>query len=237
MLSLQYYNRIFSNNIRKPGSIFIESKDDIQDLKKKIATFLEDENAFHWVAVQKKFKQPKAGKYILKKGMSNNDIVNLLRSGNQTPVKVAFNNQDTLEKLAHRIATQVETDSTKLMQAFLDPLFLKENNFTEKTVLGIFIPNRYEVYWTISAEKFRNKMLKEYTLFWNTKRVEKAKKTKLIKKRSHYISINCSKRNSSDNRKTHCSRLVFKPTKKRMALASRPYNNLLYSSEKGDKIR
>jgi len=182
MLSLQYYNRIFSNNIRKPGSIFIESKDDIQDLKKKIATFLEDENAFHWVAVQKKFKQPKAGKYILKKGMSNNDIVNLLRSGNQTPVKVAFNNQDTLEKLAHRIATQVETDSTKLMQAFLDPLFLKENNFTEKTVLGIFIPNRYEVYWTISAEKFRNKMLKEYTLFWNTKRVEKAKKLNLSKK-------------------------------------------------------
>ena len=43
--------------------------------------------------------------------MSNNDIVNLLRSGNQTPVKVAFNNQDTLEKLAHRIATQVETDA------------------------------------------------------------------------------------------------------------------------------
>ena len=114
--------------------------------------------------------------------MSNNDIVNLLRSGNQTPVKVAFNNQDTLEKLAHRIATQVETDSTKLMQAFLDPLFLKENNFSEKTVLGIFIPNRYEVYWTISAEKFRDKMLKEYTLFWNSRRTESAKKLNLSKK-------------------------------------------------------
>ena len=182
IIGLQYYNRIFSNNIRKPGSIFIESKDNIPDLKKKIAAFLEDEEAFHWVAVQKKFNQPKAGKYILKKGMSNNDIVNLLRSGNQTPVKVAFNNQDTLEKLAHRIATQVETDSTKLMQAFLDPLFLKENNFSEKTVLGIFIPNRYEVYWTISAEKFRDKMLKEYTLFWNSRRTESAKKLNLSKK-------------------------------------------------------
>ena len=182
IIGLQYYNRIFSNNIRKPGSVFIESKDNIPDLKKKIAAFLEDEEAFHWVAVQKKFNQPKAGKYILKKGMSNNDIVNLLRSGNQTPVKVAFNNQDTLEKLAHRIATQVETDSTKLMQAFLDPLFLKENNFSEKTVLGIFIPNRYEVYWTISAEKFRDKMLKEYTLFWNSRRTESAKKLNLSKK-------------------------------------------------------
>jgi UPF0755 protein len=182
IIGLQYYNRIFSNNIRKPGNIFIESKDNIPDVKKKIAAFLEDDEAFHWVAVQKKFNQPKAGKYILKKGMSNNNIVNLLRSGNQTPVKVAFNNQDTLEKLAHRIATQVETDSTKLIQAFLDPLFLKENNFSEKTVLGIFIPNRYEVYWTISAEKFRDKMLKEYTLFWNSRRIESAKKLNLSKK-------------------------------------------------------
>ena len=67
IIGLQYYNRIFSNNIRKPGSIFIESKDNIPDLKKKIAAFLEDEEAFHWVAVQKKFNQPKAGKVYFKK--------------------------------------------------------------------------------------------------------------------------------------------------------------------------
>jgi len=182
MISLQYYNRIFADNIRKTGSVFIESKDDLLDLKKKIASFLKDKKAFNWVAVQKKFTNPKAGKYTLKKGMSNNDIVNLLRSGNQTPVKVTFNNQDTLEKLINRIAAQVETDTTHLMRAFLDPNFLKENNLNKKTVLGIFIPNRYEVYWTISAEKFRDKMLKEYALFWNAKRVEQAKSLNLSKK-------------------------------------------------------
>ena len=181
-ISFQYYNRIFANNITKNGSIFIESSDDLLDLKKKISSFLASEDAFNWVASQKKFTLPKPGKYVLKEGMSSNDIINLLRSGNQTPVKVAFNNQDTLEKLAKRIAAQVETDSTQLIQAFLDPTFLKKNNFNKKTVLGIFIPNRYEVYWTISAEKFRDKMLKEYLLFWNDKRVEKAKKLNLTKK-------------------------------------------------------
>ena len=182
MISLKYYNRIFADNITKTGSIFIESKDDLFNLKKKIAPFLITENGFNWVADQKKFKNPKAGKYTLKKGMSNNDIVNLLRSGNQTPVKVTFNNQDTLEKLSKRIAAQIEADTTELLTAFLDPTFLKKNNFNKKTVLGIFIPNRYEVYWTISAEKFRDKMLKEYFLFWNYKRVEKAKKLNLTKK-------------------------------------------------------
>ena len=47
--------------------------------------------------------------------MSNNDIVNMLRSGNQTPLKVSFNNQDTLEKFAGRIAEQLETDSISIL--------------------------------------------------------------------------------------------------------------------------
>ena len=51
MISLQYYNRIFADNIRKIGSVFIESKDDLLDLKKKIASFLKDKKAFNWVAV------------------------------------------------------------------------------------------------------------------------------------------------------------------------------------------
>ncbi|HCO83089.1 MAG TPA: aminodeoxychorismate lyase, partial [Arenibacter sp.] len=53
----------------------------------------------------------KAGKYAIKKGMSNNDIVNSLRSGN-IPVKVAFNNQENLADLAGRISLRIEADST-----------------------------------------------------------------------------------------------------------------------------
>ena len=96
-------------------------------------------------------------------------------------------------------------------------------------MLGIFIPNRYEVYWTISAEKFRDKMLKEYTLFWNAKRVEKAKKLNLSKKEVITLASIVQKETAQTSRKTHCCRLVFKSTQKRMAFASRSYNNLLYS--------
>jgi UPF0755 protein len=182
IIGLQYYNSIFASNINKTASLFIESKDNMLDLKKKISSLIENKKAFNWVANQKKFNNPKAGKYILKEGMSNNDIVNLLRSGNQTPVKVTFNNQDTLEKLAKRIAGQIEADSTELIYAFLDPVFLKKNNFNKKTILSIFFPTRYEVYSTISAEKLRDRMLKEYALFWNENRLKKAKQLNLSQK-------------------------------------------------------
>ena len=106
--------------------------------------------------------------------LSNNDLINLLRSGNQAPIRLSFNNQDTLEKLAGRVAQQLETDSISLLSSFTDSTFLSKNNLTEASVLQIFIPNSYEFYWNTSPKKFRDKMLKEYNLFWNSSRLKKA---------------------------------------------------------------
>ena len=78
-------------------------------------------------------------------------------------------------ELAGRIAEQIEVDSISLLTVFRDRKFLLENNFDEKSILCIFIPNSYEVYWNVSAEKLRDKMLLEFKTFWNNERVAKAK--------------------------------------------------------------
>jgi UPF0755 protein len=107
--------------------------------------------------------------------MSNNSIINSIRSKN-VPVKLAFNNQESLKKLAGRIATQIEADSLSLIKAMTDNAFLEKNNFNTKTALGMYVPNSYEFFWNTSAEKFRDKMLKAYNTFWTKARIEKAKK-------------------------------------------------------------
>jgi UPF0755 protein len=114
--------------------------------------------------------------------MSNNDLVDLLRSGNQTPVRVTFNNQDTLEKLAGRLAEQIEPDSIEIINAFLDIDFLKTNNFNKNNILGIFIPNSYEIYWNTTAKNFRDRMWSEYKNFWTSSRLKKAKDLRLSPK-------------------------------------------------------
>jgi len=43
----------------------------------------------------------------------------------------------------------------------------------------MYIPNSYEFFWNTSAESFRDRMLNEYTKFWNDSRIEKAKKANL----------------------------------------------------------
>ncbi len=176
------YSKIFLNNVQKPGVVFINSSDDFEKLSQKIAPFLIDLDDFMWVSQLKKFKKVRPGKYSINQNMSTNDLVNMFRGGRQTAVNLSFNNQDTLEKLAGRIAAQIEADSISLLTAFTDEKFLSENNFDKKSVLGMFIPNSYQFYWNTSAEKFRDKMLLEYQKFWNQNRLQKAKKLNLSTK-------------------------------------------------------
>ncbi|QTD38101.1 endolytic transglycosylase MltG [Polaribacter batillariae] len=181
ILAYNYYQKIFGKAITKDIELFVNSSDSLIDVKKKLEDFSRSPETFLWVASKKNFEKPKAGRYLVKEGMSNNDLVNMLRSGRQTPLKISFNNQDTLEKLAGRIAEQIQADSIALLETFRDREFLSKNNLTEKSVLQIFIPDTYEFYWTVSPEKFRTKMWVAYKRFWNENRLKKAQKLGLTK--------------------------------------------------------
>ncbi|WP_288956270.1 endolytic transglycosylase MltG [uncultured Polaribacter sp.] len=181
ILGYNYYQKIFGKAIIKETVLYVDVSDSLVDVKEKISHFSNKPNTFLWVAAKKNVSKFKKGRYVLKEGMSNNDLINMLRSGWQTPLKISFNNQDTIEKLAGRISQQLETDSISLLNAFTDKKFLSVNNLTKKSVLQIFIPNTYEFYWTVSPEKFRAKMLVSFKRFWNETRLQKAKALKLNK--------------------------------------------------------
>ncbi|MEZ4970511.1 MAG: endolytic transglycosylase MltG [Flavobacteriaceae bacterium] len=165
-------NTQFNNEV---AYVFIPSDSDFEDVKTIMEPLLKDLETFESAADRKGYSTNiKAGKYAIKAGMGNNDIVNSLRSGN-IPVKLAFNNQENLADLAGRISLQIEADSTALLKAFGEPEFLKANGFNEKTALSMYIPNSYEFFWNTSAEGFRERMLKEYRRFWNEERIAKTK--------------------------------------------------------------
>lgn len=175
IVGFNFYQKIYANNISESGDLYLRSDISFEENMKFLDEFLIDRGSFFWVAEQKKFTKFKPGKYKIDKGLSNNDLINLLRSGNQTPIKVSFNNQNTLEELAGRISTQIEADSTSLLSAFKDPEFLSKKDISEAQMLGYFIPNTYELWWNTSAEQFRDRMFKESKKFWNENRLKKAK--------------------------------------------------------------
>jgi UPF0755 protein len=145
------------------------------DVKKILEPYIKNIENFELVASKRGYPENlKSGRFLLKKDMDNMDLVRAMRSN--VPVKLAFNNQERLENFVGRVGSEIEADSLSLIKAIKDPIFLKENGFNEDNVFAMFIPNTYEVYWNASAEKFRDKMIKEYHNFWTDERIEKAKK-------------------------------------------------------------
>lgn len=172
------YKDIFSENTafsQDRVAIYIPTGATFNQVQDSVKPYIADMERFNMVADKKSYPQyVKSGKFILKRGMNSNDIINALRQ--PVPVNISFNNQETLERAIGRIAQQIEPDSLTLLKVFTDKTFLEENNFTEDNLLSMFIPNTYEFFWDTSALKVREKLAKEYRKFWNEERLAKAER-------------------------------------------------------------
>ena len=140
--------------------------------QKKIVNSIE---TFRWAAEWMKLADNiHPGKYELKKGMSNYELVKLLRSGKQTPVKLVINKFRTRHDLAIFISAKLEIDSTEILDSLNSNSFTHANGFTPESIIGMFIPNTYEFYWNTTITKFILRMKREYDGFWNSERRQKA---------------------------------------------------------------
>lgn len=171
------YQSIFSPNTgfeKESETLYIPTNASYETVIDSLKPHLQDIPSFDAVARKKGYASGvKPGKYIIPKGANNNEIINILRSGNK-PVKLVFNNQERLENLAGRIAGQIEADSISLLQVMKDEEYLAQNDFNVENALGMYIPNQYEFFWNTSAEGFRTRMKREYNNFWNAERLKKA---------------------------------------------------------------
>lgn len=133
-----------------------------------------------WMAKKKNYpSRIKPGRYTIQNGISCNELVNILRSGRQTSVKVTFNNVRTLEQLAGKIGKQIAADSSAIIAFLNEESNYSSDGFNRETIIALFIPNTYDIYWNTNARKLYNRMLKEYKLFWNEERILKAKEKNL----------------------------------------------------------
>lgn len=113
----------------------------------------------------------KPGSYIVEPGMNSNQLLNMLTSGRQSPVNVTFNNIRTIEELAGKVGGQIEADSATLAAFLADESNYSSDGFSRETVISLFIPDTYELYWSIDAKAFYRRMLKEYKAFWDDERM------------------------------------------------------------------
>lgn len=141
---------------------------------------IKQEGTFRMLAKRKKFgPRVKPGRYVIPSGTNLNTLVNKLRSGEQDPVHITFTNIRRLDQLAGQVDRYLECDSAALIKAMRDPAMVDKLGFRSETMISLFIPNTYELWWTTTPEAFLERMSREYKHFWTEERKAKAKAVNL----------------------------------------------------------
>lgn len=156
--------------------IYIPTRSTFLQVKKNLSPYLEHDQAFVWWARLMKYdRQVKPGCYQIKNKQSIYDLISMLRAGKQVEIRLSFNASAT-HHIFERIAQQIEPSQELIRKSFEDPEFLRLHGLNQQTIISILIPNTYRVFWNVSPDRFRDRMLREYRSFWNKARKEKAKK-------------------------------------------------------------
>ncbi len=163
--------------IEKTEYIYIDNESDFENVIDQLnKNGLPSEKIFRLLAERMNYGYKiKSGRYAIEPKTTMPQLIRILRTGQQTPLNITFNNIRTKENLAGRISRQLMMDSLSLLNALYDAEKVNRLGFDSTTVVAMFIPNTYEVYWDISVDSFLERMKKEYDRFWNESRLSRAK--------------------------------------------------------------
>ncbi|MBD79981.1 MAG: aminodeoxychorismate lyase [Crocinitomicaceae bacterium] len=176
------YNTIYGSAVKQDTYLYIPTGSSYQEVLQLIDSTkcIESISGFDQVAELKSYPDlVKPGRYLLKKGMSNEEAINKLRIGTQDPVNFTFNNLRTIQQLAGVASRYFEPDSLSFLDQLTDPKVIKKYGFNQNQFPSLFIPNTYEMNWNTTAEEFIARMAREYKTFWTPNRQQKARQLNL----------------------------------------------------------
>jgi UPF0755 protein len=123
----------------------------------------------------------KPGRYEIENGSTNYQLIAKLRAGLQSPVKVTFHNIRLKKQLGEKLASYIEAEQQVVDSLLSDPSYVESLGFDTTTIMTMFVPNTYEMYWTTKARDLLERMQKEYLRFWTAEREQKARNLGLSK--------------------------------------------------------
>lgn len=171
--------QLFGPTVSAPEGryIYIKTGATYDDVKKELLEQKVISGTFFFDKVARYVKYPasvKPGRYQVKGGMSLVNLVRMLRSGNQAPVKLVIIKLRTREDLAQKIAANFECDSASVIALLNNRDSMQRYHLDSNTLMTAVIPNTYNILWNSSPSRIFAKLYNESEKFWNEERIRKA---------------------------------------------------------------
>ena len=165
------YNAFYGSAVREQRSMFVRSAADysavVGDIKSGMTNPLKCKAFDIYAAHLNLESRLKVGHYTLREGMSVISIVRMLVLGEQTPINLTIGEARTLPQLAGKISKQIMADSAAIISAMYDRELRASLGYKRDSLIAMFVPNTYQVYWTVSPQQLLKRMKRESDAFWN----------------------------------------------------------------------
>ena len=184
----------------------------------------------------------RTGRYAIRPGEGAFTVFRHIKNGQQTSVNLTIPEVKTMDRLAGALSRKLMMDSATVAQAFANEDFCRKYGYDTATIAALFIPNTYDIYWNVSLDRLMERMQKEYKVFWNRNREEKAKAMGLTPVEVATMASIVDEETANNQEKPMIAGMYYNRLKADMPLQADPtikyawknftlrriYNNLLY---------
>lgn len=219
----KFYQKYYGNNISNNGDFIISRNSNFEQILDSISPYLIDKEGFREVALKKNLdKYHRVGRYRVKAGMHNTDIINMLKAGNQTDYQFRIGDFYDVYQMIGRVSRKTEADSVQFAND-LDKIAIKKGYKNAEDLKKYFFIDTYNFFWTVSPEEFFQKFENQYNEFWNAERKQKEKELGLSRDQIYALASIVYKESGGkpDEQKTIAG-LYLNRHKKGMKLQSDP---------------
>lgn len=226
-IGYKYYKALFAPNISTDGSgiLYIYPETTIDSLEKKLSEYLISPASFERAAWIMDFREEdlKKGRYNIQPTSTNRELINKLRSGLEDPVNVVIYNERDIERISGKISQYIMMDSLEVLQCFQSSQTLRASGYEKDSLLTLFIPNTYQMYWSVSCDKLTSRLLKEHDSFWSEDgRRDKAQRLGLTTEEVYILASIVDRETIAGREKPIVARLYLNRLKIGMPLQADP---------------
>jgi len=98
-----------------------------------------------------------------------------VKNGMQTPLNLTIPTARTVDRLAAVLGGKLMIDSAEIAEALVNEGTCRRYGLTKETMVCMFVPETYDIYWNTSVKGLLDRMQRESARFWNDDRKAKAR--------------------------------------------------------------
>lgn len=223
--ALLFYMFAPMNKTNDVAYLFIDQDDNVDSVTSK----LDESCHFYSVACVKILarhtgfnENVRTGRYLIDKSTGALMFFRKLRNGQQEPVRLTIPSVRTLDRLAEELSAKLMLDKEDVMAYFNNNDSCKKYGLDTATIVTLFVPNTYELYWNTSADKLLKKMQDEKKKFWNEERLSKAKKLELTPEEVMTLASIIDEETANNAEKPMIAGMYYNRLRKPMPLQADP---------------